>query len=879
VPDTRPLRAYLQLQTALDTDVLTALRASANNLDTELRRLENKVGVGAAVRREQLLHTQVAINKQMASLWTKVGELTKAADLEAAAAGAQSILDGSESTIASLFSEAERETMVRSARLSAQRGLDTALERVSGTSRIPLAESVYHNTALTSGKIEEIVNNAITRGASAADLARDVRQYINPNTPGGVRYAAMRLGRTELNNAFHASQVRQAQKSPFISGLKWNLSGSHPRPDECNDYAGHNDDGIFSPTEVPAKPHPNCLCYTTPETVSEDAFVQAYKRGDYDGFLEESGLPPAPETEKIIPPGPVTPAPSIPTPKPTVSAQTRAATIEDFPRMEPQAYREAVPVVNPGTGTEFRNNCHFVAPSMELRARGFDIVARQTFKATGRIDRSIENDWLDPLTGKPRRFRNMLQPPAKDARGMNIGPVEKKEHYRRQFDQIKIADWPPNSRGFAVVEWDGGSAHIFNMYRDEHGEFKFVDGQVNKQEVSNYFSKVKSVQIMRVDDLEPVAERLSKVATPELEPVNVLTRRKVLEDFIEQYTADAGLAPTRDYNFYRDEITRFREELAKLPKPGSAAEAKAAAEASKKAADAAAKVAERERLRAEKAAEEAAQIAKFKKIAEEEQRVKAEAAAKAKADAEAAAAGKSDTLIRALDEEDTEQAAMQAFADDFRQHIQDKVLAQDGLTLRADSTRRVRGHLVVESTIHDSEGKLVGRINRYFVRHDDGQIEVHHDYFTLNEAYQGKGIGVRMTREMDAYYKTRGVNFVSTLANIDVGGYTWAKQGFDWDHYGHDATPDIKKILSRSKKLPGAEEFMATIDEMLAAVDIAPDAWVKARIEGPEAVAELVKNYPTPRQIAMLGHLEGTETWFGKRAMLDQSWNGRKVIQ
>jgi hypothetical protein len=630
VPDTRPLRAYLQLQTALDTDVLTALRASANNLDTELRRLENKVGVGAAVRREQLLHTQVAINKQMASLWTKVGELTKAADLEAAAAGAQSILDGSESTIASLFSEAERETMVRSARLSAQRGLDTALERVSGTSRIPLAESVYHNTALTSGKIEEIVNNAITRGASAADLARDVRQYINPNTPGGVRYAAMRLGRTELNNAFHASQVRQAQKSPFISGLKWNLSGSHPRPDECNDYAGHNDDGIFSPTEVPAKPHPNCLCYTTPETVSEDAFVQAYKRGDYDGFLEESGLPPAPETEKIIPPGPVTPAPSIPTPKPTVSAQTRAATIEDFPRMEPQAYREAVPVVNPGTGTEFRNNCHFVAPSMELRARGFDIVARQTFKATGRIDRSIENDWLDPLTGKPRRFRNMLQPPAKDARGMNIGPVEKKAHYLNQFDQIKIADWPPNSRGFVVVEWDGGSAHIFNMYRDEHGAFKFVDGQVNKQEASNYFSKVKSVQIMRVDDLEPVAERLAKVATPELEPVNVLTRRKVLEDFVEQYTADAGLAPTRDYNFYRDEITRFRDEIGKLPKPGSAAETKAAAEAAKKAADAAAKVAERERLRAERAAEEAAQIAKFKKIAEEEQRVKAEAAAKVK---------------------------------------------------------------------------------------------------------------------------------------------------------------------------------------------------------------------------------------------------------
>lgn len=284
------LNRYLVLQKALDTDVLRALQVSAAKVEDELRRLSSSQRVGALVRTQQLLLSQQAIQAEMSRYWTQMGELTKAAMATSAAAGAETMLD--RELLSRVFGEVDLDYLTRSARASAEQALSTARERVSGTSYIPLAESVYDNDALTSGKIDDLVNSALVRGASAAELAADVRDFVNPNTPGGVRYASMRLARTELNNAFHAAQVRQAQKDPWTMTVKWWLSGSHPRPDECNEYADGvhftgGEAGHFRPAEVPAKPHPNCLCFTTPETVDRDEFIRRFETGDYDDYLDE----------------------------------------------------------------------------------------------------------------------------------------------------------------------------------------------------------------------------------------------------------------------------------------------------------------------------------------------------------------------------------------------------------------------------------------------------------------------------------------------------------------------------------------------------------------------------------------------------------------
>lgn len=286
---TSPLVTYLRLQRALDRDLLAMLRVTYAACSAELLRLQGRTGIGAAVRRDQLQMTITEINRQLSRYWASAGDHIQAAQYEAAAEAAEQMW--SSPHLRRVYPAQDVDYLMRSARLQASTGLSTALERVSGTSYVPLAESVYNNQALTSGKIDDIVNAALGRGASAAELARDVRAFINPNVRGGVRYAAMRLGRTELNNAFHAAQVRSAVECPWVDLVKWNLSGSHPKPDECNQYAEDDNDGkgagLWRPGSVPGKPHPNCLCYTTTVDIGRDEFIRRFEAGRFDSVVDE----------------------------------------------------------------------------------------------------------------------------------------------------------------------------------------------------------------------------------------------------------------------------------------------------------------------------------------------------------------------------------------------------------------------------------------------------------------------------------------------------------------------------------------------------------------------------------------------------------------
>jgi hypothetical protein len=38
---------------------------------------------------------------------------------------------------------------------------------------------------------------------------------------------------------------------------------------------------VFAKGDVPRKPHPQCLCFITPETVSEEEFFDKLLSGDY----------------------------------------------------------------------------------------------------------------------------------------------------------------------------------------------------------------------------------------------------------------------------------------------------------------------------------------------------------------------------------------------------------------------------------------------------------------------------------------------------------------------------------------------------------------------------------------------------------------------
>lgn len=157
-----------------------------------------------------------------------------------------------------------------------------------------LADRIYRNGSLTVAQVGKIVEKGLALQLSARDIAKKVRGHFDPNVKGGTSYAAMRLARTEINNAHHEITLHQQKKRPWIHYSKWHLSSSHPRPDPCDELA--NDDhvglgsGVMTKGNVPPKPHPQCLCYVTAIQPPRDQFINNLASGDYDDWLDSHGV-------------------------------------------------------------------------------------------------------------------------------------------------------------------------------------------------------------------------------------------------------------------------------------------------------------------------------------------------------------------------------------------------------------------------------------------------------------------------------------------------------------------------------------------------------------------------------------------------------------
>ena len=152
-----------------------------------------------------------------------------------------------------------------------------------------MSSRVYQTKALANHWVDKLVTTSIMRGDSAQQIANAVKTSIKPDTPGGVSYAAMRLGRTELNNAFHATSITLAQDRPWIESMAWNLSATHEfastsKPEICETYAAK----VWHVDQVPAKPHPQCRCFVTPQLEAWETFVRHLTAGQYRSWEQEN---------------------------------------------------------------------------------------------------------------------------------------------------------------------------------------------------------------------------------------------------------------------------------------------------------------------------------------------------------------------------------------------------------------------------------------------------------------------------------------------------------------------------------------------------------------------------------------------------------------
>jgi len=290
-PGPNPLNSYLRAERMAVEEIIEALRDAAADAQRRINKLETKNGIGSIVRRAQLALIRRELRASQDALWKSVGSSIRRASpaLASAATEAEQVL---QALLFQAVGKRPTDALVASQKAYAQRTVQTFLSR--GKNGIGLSQQVYRTSQLANGYVDRAVNRVILQGGSWQEIASAVRPMISPDTPGGVSYAAKRLGRTELNNAFHTTQQEMAEKSPFVLGLHWHLSRSHPNKDECDEIAkGHSKGkgkGIYVPSEVPSKPHPSCLCYLTNEMMSEDAFLDFMEQEDIDSLTKQYSI-------------------------------------------------------------------------------------------------------------------------------------------------------------------------------------------------------------------------------------------------------------------------------------------------------------------------------------------------------------------------------------------------------------------------------------------------------------------------------------------------------------------------------------------------------------------------------------------------------------
>ena len=210
---------------------------------------------------------------------------------------------------------------------TARKATQTAFyeRRVQRQGGLSLSDRVWNYAQMGKSEIEtaiaNVIGDGITKGTSAEELGRAVRQYLNnpdmmyrryhklivdnaghkrrvvrwyrrhidengnvtfkdeplekvgTGTYRSARMNSLRLMRTEINMAYHNANNERWQREPFVIGIRIWLSPEHPEYDICDELIGEYPKNFqFSGW------HPACLCASAPITIQGDEKKEFYRR-------------------------------------------------------------------------------------------------------------------------------------------------------------------------------------------------------------------------------------------------------------------------------------------------------------------------------------------------------------------------------------------------------------------------------------------------------------------------------------------------------------------------------------------------------------------------------------------------------------------------
>ena len=172
--------------------------------------------------------------------------------------------------------------------------------------------------------------------------------------------------------------------------------------------------------------------------------------------------------------------------------------------------------------------------------------------------------------------------------------------------------------------------------------------------------------------------------------------------------------------------------------------------------------------------------------------------------------------------------------------------------------------------IADDRGNHVASLVRE-IRWDGPEPYVYHSNFTVRPNYQGQGLATALNQAAEDFYRRVGINRIQLHANIDVGGYAWARQGYDWS-YPTMMRGQIERWLIDAEDFLGYRIDAGTISETGAARTSFTISGLQRRL--------LAGDLPTPFELSQIGakypdEFGGT---VGRDILLGQSWEGTKYL-
>jgi hypothetical protein len=146
----------------------------------------------------------------------------------------------------------------------------------TGKDGIKLSDRVWQANQQWRMAVQNVVQDAVISGQPPVQVARQIEQYLQPGVnvpykaetakrlkvPKDTSMPAMRVARTEMQNAFHEGTISSHSSMPSYLGIRWHIAaGLGHVPDICDEYAAH---GFFPKGTEPSKPHPHCFCTAVP---------------------------------------------------------------------------------------------------------------------------------------------------------------------------------------------------------------------------------------------------------------------------------------------------------------------------------------------------------------------------------------------------------------------------------------------------------------------------------------------------------------------------------------------------------------------------------------------------------------------------------------